>query len=53
MELSTEQQAKKVAEEMAKQIAKDVEDAPFKDIVVKTAAGEVIHKTPIKSHSKP
>ena len=48
MELQTEQQAKRIAEEMAKQIANDVEDDSFKNVVVKTAAGKVIHKTPIK-----
>ncbi|HVI79307.1 MAG TPA: hypothetical protein VM715_14325 [Candidatus Acidoferrum sp.] len=53
MELPTEQQAKRVAEEMAKQIANDVEDRTFKGVVVKTAAGKVIHKTPIKSDSNP
>jgi hypothetical protein len=49
MEVPTEQQAKKIAEEMAKQIAIDVEDRSLTDIVVKTATGEVIHRTPIKS----
>jgi hypothetical protein len=53
MELPTEQQAKRIAEEMAKQIANDVEDGSLKDVVVKTAAGKVIHKTPIKSDSNP
>ena len=48
MELQSEQQAKRIAEEMAKQIAKDVEDDSFKDVVVKTATGEVIHKASIK-----
>jgi hypothetical protein len=49
MDLSTEQQAKKIAEEMAKQIAIDVEDRSLTDVVVKDATGEVVHKTPIKS----
>jgi len=49
MELPTEWQAKKVAEEMAKQIAIDVEDRSLTDIVVKSATGEVVHKTSIKS----
>jgi hypothetical protein len=52
MELQTEQQAKRIAEEMAKQIANDVEDDSFKAVVVKTANGKVIHKTPIKSDPK-
>ena len=52
MEVPTEQQAKKIADEMAKQIANDVEDEPFKDVVVKTEAGKVVHKAPIKSDSK-
>jgi hypothetical protein len=49
MEVPTEQQAKKIAEEMAKQIANDAADEPFKDVVVKTPAGKVVHKAPIKS----
>jgi hypothetical protein len=43
---------REVAEEMAKQIANDVEDEHFKNVVVKTAAGKVVHKTPIKPDSK-
>jgi hypothetical protein len=53
LEVPTEQQAKRIAEEMAKQIAIDVEDNSLKDIVVKTANGEVIHKAPIRSDSDP
>jgi hypothetical protein len=53
MELPTHRQAKKVAEEMAKQIAGDAEDEPFKDVVVKTETGQVVHKAPIKSGSRP
>jgi uncharacterized protein DUF6894 len=49
MEVPTEQQARKIAEEMAKQIANDVDDGSFTDVVVKTDAGKIIHKTPIKS----
>jgi hypothetical protein len=52
MELPTEQQAKRVAEEMAKQIASDLEDEFFKEVVVKTQTGKVVHKTPIKSGSQ-
>ena len=52
MELQTEQQAKRIAEEMAQQIANDVEDDSFKDVVVKTATGKIIHKAPIKSDPK-
>jgi hypothetical protein len=37
---------------MAKQIANDLEDEPFRDVVVKIATGKVVHKTPIKSASK-
>jgi hypothetical protein len=33
--------------------AKSNEDRTFKGVVVKTAAGKVIHKTPIKSDSNP
>ena len=51
MEIPTESQAKKVAEEMAKQIAADVETCSLTDVVVKTHQGEVIHKVPIKSDS--
>ena len=51
MDLPTEQHAKRIAEEMAKQIAIDVEDNSLKDVVVKTEAGEVIHKAPIKTNS--
>lgn len=53
MELSTEQQAKKIAEEMAKQIAVDVEDRSLTDIVVKDANGEIVHTTPIRSDTDP
>ena len=49
MELPTEQQAKRIAEEMAKQIAIDVEDRSLTDIVVKDADGEIVHTTPIRS----
>ena len=52
MEVPTEQQAKKIAEEMAKQIANDAEDEPFTDVVMKTATGKIIHKTPIESDPK-
>lgn len=49
MELPTEQAAKKVAHEIAKQISIDVEDAGLKDVVVKTDNGKEIYKAPIKS----
>src|SRR5436853_7544168 len=52
MELPTGQHAKRVAEEMAKRIANDLEDDSFKDVVVKTPTGKVIHRTPIKSDPK-
>ena len=48
MEVPTEQQAKKIAEEMAKQIAINVEDRFLTDVVVKSENGDVVHKTPIK-----
>jgi hypothetical protein len=37
---------------MAKQTANDLEDEPFKDVVVKTATRKVVHKATIKSDSK-
>jgi Domain of unknown function (DUF6894) len=49
MELPTEGQAKRVAEELAKQLAADLDDGSFKDVVIKTETGEIIHKAPIKS----
>jgi hypothetical protein len=49
MELPTEQTAKKLAQEIAKQISTDVEDENFKDVVVKTDDGKEIYKAPIKS----
>jgi hypothetical protein len=52
MEVPTEQQAKKIADEMAKQIAIDAEDRSLTDVVVKDAAGDVVHKTPIKLDSE-
>jgi hypothetical protein len=36
---------------MAKQIASDLDDEFFKEVVVKTQTGKVVHKTPIKSGS--
>jgi uncharacterized protein DUF6894 len=47
LELPTEQAAKKVAREMAKQISFDAEDE--KDVVVKNDAGQEIYKAPVKS----
>jgi hypothetical protein len=49
MELPTEQAAKKLAREIAKQISVDVEDEGLKDVVVKTEDGKEIYKAPIKS----
>ena len=45
MELSSEQQAIKVAEEIARQIAADPEDQELKHVVVKAEDGEVLHRT--------
>jgi len=53
IELATERQARKVASEIAKQVAADEDDDDMKDVVVKTSDGEVVHKTPIKSDSNP
>jgi uncharacterized protein DUF6894 len=52
LEVPTEQQAKRIAEERAKQIAVEVEDRSHTDIVVKSEKGEVVHKTPIKFDSE-
>ena len=52
-ELPTEQQAMRVAEEMAKQIAVDVEDRSLTDVVVKDDHGEIVHTTPIRSDTDP
>ena len=52
MELPTEYQAQKMAEELAKQIAVDLDDDSLKEVVVKTDAGMVIHKASIKTGSK-
>jgi NMD protein affecting ribosome stability and mRNA decay len=49
LELPTEQAAKKVAREIAKQISIDVEDESLEDVVVKTEDGKKIYKAPIKS----
>jgi hypothetical protein len=48
MELPTEQAAKRVAHEIAKQISIDVEDDSLKDVVVKTDNGTEIYKAPIR-----
>jgi hypothetical protein len=37
---------------LAKQIAVDLDDDSLKEVVVKTDAGKVIHKAPIKTASK-
>jgi len=52
IELATERQARKVAAEIAKQMAGDSNDDSLTD-VVKNSAGEVVHKTPIKSDQDP
>lgn len=49
MELPTKQHAKGVAEEIAKQIAADVDDGSPMDVVVKTDEGDEIFKTPIRA----
>jgi hypothetical protein len=48
MELPTEQAARKVAREIAKQISIDVDDEGLTDVVVKTDDGKEIYKAPIK-----
>lgn len=52
VELASERQARKVASEIAKQVAAD-EDDDMKNVVVKTSEGEVVHTIPIKSDSTP
>jgi NMD protein affecting ribosome stability and mRNA decay len=52
IDLASERQARKVASEIAKQVAAD-EDTDMKDVVVKTSDGEVVYKTRIKSDSNP
>jgi len=37
---------------MAKQIASDVEEESFTEVVVKTQTGKVVHKSAIKHDSK-
>jgi hypothetical protein len=49
LELPTEQAAKKVAHEIAKQISIDVDGQRLKDVVVKTEDGRELYKAPIKS----
>jgi hypothetical protein len=49
MELPTEQAAKRLAHEIAKQVSIDVEDGGRKEVVVKTDDGKEIYKAPIKS----
>ena len=48
MELPTEQAAKKLALEIAKQISIDVDEGSFKEVVVKTDDGKEIYKAPVK-----
>ena len=48
MELPTEQAAKKLAREIAKQISVDVEDRSLTDVVVRTDDGKEIYKAPIR-----
>jgi uncharacterized protein DUF6894 len=49
IELQSDRQARKVAGEIAKQVAADETD--MKDVVVKNSMGDVIHTSPIKSDS--
>ena len=51
IELQSDRQARKVAGEIARQVAAD--DPDMKDVVVKTSKGDIIHKSPIKSDSDP
>jgi len=44
VELPTEQVAKTIVHEIAKQISIDVEDQSFKEVVVKTDDGKEIYK---------
>ena len=48
MELPTEQAAKRLAHEIAKQISIDIEDDGLKNVVVKTDDGKEVYKAPIK-----
>ena len=50
MELPTEEAAKKVARDIAKQISIDTDDPRLKDVIVKNGDGEEIYKAPIKPH---
>ena len=49
IELQSDGQARKVAGEIAKQVAADETD--MKDVVVKNSMGDVIHTSPIKLDS--
>ena len=49
LDLPTEQAAKKVAHDIAKQISIDMEDQSLKDVVVKTEDGREIYKARIRS----
>jgi uncharacterized protein DUF6894 len=49
IELQSDRQARKVAGEIAKQVAAD--ETHMKDVVVKNSKGDVIHTSPIKSDS--
>jgi NMD protein affecting ribosome stability and mRNA decay len=48
IELTTEKQAREVAEQIARKIAIDVDDASLTDVVVKTEDGKEVYKTPIR-----
>ncbi len=48
-DLPTEAQAKTLANEIARQIAIDIEDASVTDVVVKTDQGEEIYKTSVRN----
>ena len=49
MELKSEDQAKQLAENIARQIAIDVKDSEARNVVVKTEDGSEIHKVPVKT----
>jgi hypothetical protein len=53
MDLATDRQAVALADQIAEQIAKDVEGNSLKAVVVKSDSGEEIYKTPIQRDSPP
>jgi hypothetical protein len=48
LELASEQNARSFADEIAKQIARDVDDPQLRVVLVKTDGGDIVHKVPIK-----